>query len=160
MRLLQLSSAQGPAECELAVTKALRFLEAEAEREGVLLSVVEQADGEHRGTASSALVVLEGERSESLAGRWNGSLLDMPKSLPAPVWQKELVFWRKSICAACVNLLRIHTLRIRAGLRARRSACEQDGLCRSGYSCAERAFGQGAKRAQPACQQAPGNGID
>jgi len=75
VRLLQLSSAQGPAECELAVTKALRLLETEAEREGVLLSVIEQTDGEHRGTVSSALLVLEGERSEPLASRWNGSLL-------------------------------------------------------------------------------------
>jgi peptide chain release factor len=75
MRLLQLSSAQGPAECELAVAKALQTLQAEAEAAGVSLSILEDSAGHNRDTFSSVLLALEGERSEQLASQWNGSLL-------------------------------------------------------------------------------------
>ena len=44
MVLLQLSSAQGPAECELAVAKALMRLQRESADAGVQLELVEQED--------------------------------------------------------------------------------------------------------------------
>lgn len=45
MLLLQLSSAQGPAECELAVTRAFRPLHHEAQEQKVHLDIVEQVAG-------------------------------------------------------------------------------------------------------------------
>lgn len=80
MLLLQLSSAQGPAECELAVTKALRLLYREAEAQGVRTSLVEQVPGQIRDTHKSVLISLDGEQAVRLAERWTGTLLWTCKS--------------------------------------------------------------------------------
>ncbi len=74
MILFQLSAAQGPAECALAVSKALRRLLTEAERLGVEASVVEQEPGPRGGTLSSVLLALEGDAAERLAETWSGTL--------------------------------------------------------------------------------------
>ncbi|KQQ55965.1 peptide chain release factor-like protein [Pseudomonas sp. Leaf127] len=74
MILLQLSSAQGPAECERAVAKALQRLEHEARACAVSLSVVEQQAGQHGGTLRSVLLCLEGEQAQALASQWHGNL--------------------------------------------------------------------------------------
>lgn len=74
MLLLQLSAAQGPAECQLAVAKALRRLLEEAADYAVELSVLEQEPGEHHGTFRSVLLALEGVRSEELARSWEGTV--------------------------------------------------------------------------------------
>jgi peptide chain release factor len=74
MLLLQLSAAQGPAECQLAVSKALRHLLREAEAEGVALGMIEQEAGERPGTLRSVLLSLEGTRAEALALRWEGTV--------------------------------------------------------------------------------------
>lgn len=74
MVLLQLSSAQGPAECELAVAKALAHLQRESAQAGVLLEMVEHEHGERPGTLRSALVSLDGEAENDLARRWEGTI--------------------------------------------------------------------------------------
>ncbi|PUA41725.1 peptide chain release factor H [Pseudomonas protegens] len=80
MLLLQLSSAQGPVECELAVTRALQLLYREAEAQNVRTSLVEQVAGQGRGTCRSVLVSLDGEQAAGLAERWTGTLLWTCKS--------------------------------------------------------------------------------
>lgn len=75
MILLQLSSAQGPEECCLAVSKALDRLHKEADGSNVKLERLELEPGRHRGTLRSALVALYGEGAEKLAERWCGALL-------------------------------------------------------------------------------------
>lgn len=74
MILLQLSSAQGPEECSLAVAKALARLISEAQLLDVNLNCVEQIDGRHAGTFRSVLVALDGQQAEALAQRWCGSV--------------------------------------------------------------------------------------
>ncbi len=74
MFLLQLSAAQGPAECTLAVAKALRRLQVEAGSLAVELRVVEEEPGEHRGTFRSVLLALDGEQADELARRWEGTV--------------------------------------------------------------------------------------
>ena len=74
MALLQLSAAQGPDECCLAVAKALARLEREARDVGVTLAVLEQEAGERPGTLRSALLDLDGDHAEELAARWEGTL--------------------------------------------------------------------------------------
>ncbi|NHZ94719.1 peptide chain release factor H [Massilia sp. CCM 8734] len=73
---LQITANTGPAECCLAVTKALVQLGREAQKAGVTVSVVEQLDGPVGGTLRSVLVELDGEAVAvgSLAGRWSGSI--------------------------------------------------------------------------------------
>lgn len=74
MMLLQLSAAQGPAECALAVAKALRCLLQEAKIAGVAVSVLEQQPGEHAGTWRSVLLALDGAKAATLAASWCGSV--------------------------------------------------------------------------------------
>ncbi|GAD62841.1 peptide chain release factor H [Aquipseudomonas alcaligenes] len=74
MILLQLSAGQGPEECALAVAKALRRLLTEAEAARVEVRVLDEEAGTQRGTLRSVLLALQGERAETLAVAWSGSL--------------------------------------------------------------------------------------
>lgn len=74
MMLLQLSSAQGPEECELAVAKALRRLLKEAAALGVEAHIVEQQSGARDGTLRSVLLSLDGEGAPALIQRWHGTI--------------------------------------------------------------------------------------
>ena len=73
--LLQLSAAQGPDECALAVAKAWQRLQQEAQAAGVAVEVVESQAGELAGTWQSLLLALDGAAAAALAERWSGSLL-------------------------------------------------------------------------------------
>ncbi|HEY0913500.1 MAG TPA: peptide chain release factor H [Solimonas sp.] len=75
MILLQLSAGQGPAECCLALARALERLRDEAAAMRVDCNVLEQEPGPEPGTWQSLLLALEGAGAEALAQRWNGSLL-------------------------------------------------------------------------------------
>lgn len=72
---LQITANTGPVECCLAVKKALDVLCAEAGRDGVSVSLVEQLGGPVEGTFRSVLLELDGEHDRALAMRWCGSLL-------------------------------------------------------------------------------------
>ncbi len=69
---LQLSANTGPAECSLAVAKALARLLHEAAAAGVAAAIVEQVDGATAGTIDSVLLELD---DAAFARRWSGSLL-------------------------------------------------------------------------------------
>ena len=74
---LQISANTGPSECCLAVKKALIVLCAEAARDGVAVTLVEQLAGPVEGTFRSVLLELDDAdgRDRLLAQRWSGSLL-------------------------------------------------------------------------------------
>lgn len=72
---LQLTANTGPAECCLAVVKALKVLEREAASARVGLAVIEQVPGPRAGTLLSVLLQLEGDGAEALAARWCGTVL-------------------------------------------------------------------------------------
>ncbi|AWM81337.1 peptide chain release factor H [Gammaproteobacteria bacterium ESL0073] len=74
MKLLQLSSAQGPEECCLAVAKALKKLMKEAEQLKLKLSILEQEIGRHSDTLRSVLVSVEGEQTDQLVEQWVGTI--------------------------------------------------------------------------------------
>ena len=67
MILLQLSSAQGPEECCLAVKKALDRLIKEATRQDVAVTVLETETGRYSDTLRSALISLDGDNACQLA---------------------------------------------------------------------------------------------
>lgn len=100
MMLLQLSSAQGPAECELAVTHALRRLHHEAEAQNVRLGIIEQVASQARDAHRSVLVSLDGEHAANLARRWTGTLLWICKSPLRPAHRrKNWYFAGQPFCA-------------------------------------------------------------
>ncbi|MEJ7808360.1 MAG: peptide chain release factor H [Telluria sp.] len=73
---LQITANTGPAECCLAVKKALGVFSAEALEAGVEARLVEQLEGPVAGTLRSVLLELdEGAAAQALARRWCGSLL-------------------------------------------------------------------------------------
>lgn len=75
---LQITANTGPAECCLAVKKALGVLCAEALKAGVEVRIVEQLVGPVAGTLRSVLLELEtgeGAAAQAFASRWCGSLL-------------------------------------------------------------------------------------
>lgn len=74
MILLQLSAAQGSAECCLAVSKAMKVLAKEAEEKGILLTLIEQEEGVAKDTYKSVLYRLQGDFSKVLAESWSGTL--------------------------------------------------------------------------------------
>ncbi|QBM21995.1 peptide chain release factor H [Citrobacter arsenatis] len=74
MILLQLSSAQGPDECCLAVKKALDRLIQEAGQQDVALSLLETEPGRYPNTFRSVLVSLDGSNAIALSECWCGTL--------------------------------------------------------------------------------------
>ncbi|MCJ8271895.1 MAG: hypothetical protein MJK04_21185, partial [Psychrosphaera sp.] len=72
MILLQLSAAQGPVECALAVTKAVKRLQIEAKAMCVEVSVIEHQDGVKKGTLRSVLLSLNGVKAAAFAEQWTG----------------------------------------------------------------------------------------
>lgn len=79
MLYLQITANTGPAECCLAVAKALQLFNKEAAKAGVTIRIIEQLDGPYAGSLRSALLELTTEKSEdalqTLAQAWEGSLL-------------------------------------------------------------------------------------
>ncbi|MDS7878112.1 MULTISPECIES: peptide chain release factor H [Klebsiella] len=74
MMLLQLSSAQGPDECCLAVKLSLDRLIKEAAEQRVSITLLESEPGRHSGTLRSALLSLDGDNAFALSERWCGTL--------------------------------------------------------------------------------------
>ncbi len=72
--MLQISSAHGPLECQLAVAHALRRLQTEADACRATLTLLEAVPGERDGTFRSVLIELDGEQAASLAARWIGTV--------------------------------------------------------------------------------------
>jgi len=100
MVLLQLSSAQGPAECELAVVKALARLQREAAAAGVQLELLEQEDGERAGTLRSVLISLEGDSENAVARAWEGTIQWTCPSPYRPRHARKNWFFGVARCAA------------------------------------------------------------
>ncbi|QFT24570.1 Peptide chain release factor 2 [Pseudomonas sp. THAF187a] len=74
MLLLQLSAGQGPAECALAVAKAMPILHREATALEVQLQLLEEETGPRPGTLRSVLFGLHGEQGKALATAWSGTM--------------------------------------------------------------------------------------
>ena len=75
MKLIQISSGKGPAECCLAVALALKTLLEEARRQNISCELIDRHPGQENGTLVSALVKIEGELAEQFAQSWTGILL-------------------------------------------------------------------------------------
>lgn len=97
--LLQISSAQGPLECQLAAAKALQRMQREADTIRVAISVLDQEPGDAAGTVRSVLLDLEGEQAQALADRWTGTLQWICASPYRPNHQRKNWFIGVSRCA-------------------------------------------------------------
>lgn len=72
MIYLQISTAQGPAECQIFAAFVLRQLLREAEQSGIQADILEDTASKHG--ILSAILRLSGSQAEALADRWLGTL--------------------------------------------------------------------------------------
>ncbi len=72
IRLL-VTSGRGPAECRIALAKALDVMRCEADAASVSLDVALGPDTDGHG-AGSAVAIVQGADAEAFAGRWIGSI--------------------------------------------------------------------------------------
>ena len=72
MIYLQISTAQGPAECRIFARFVLGRLLAEAQAEGVEVEIISETADKHG--IMSAMLKVDGNHAETLAQRWQGSL--------------------------------------------------------------------------------------
>lgn len=93
MLLLQLSAAQGPAECALAVAKGYALLQREALAQDVAVELIESDAGAEPGTLRSLLLALDGAAAESFAQRWSGTLLWICPSPYRPTHRRKNWFF-------------------------------------------------------------------
>ncbi|SMC29663.1 peptide chain release factor [Andreprevotia lacus DSM 23236] len=105
MMLLQLSAAHGPAECQLAVVKALARLAREAEQAGLTSTLLEEEPGDEPGTLKSALLGLEGVGAVALAQRWLGTVQWRCPSPYRPRHARKNWFIGVAACAAPTQTL-------------------------------------------------------
>jgi peptide chain release factor len=80
MILMQLSAGQGPAECCLAVTKALKVLIKEAEELKLKVQLLETEQGPVANIFKSVLLNIDGEGVLDFVKSWNGTILWSCKS--------------------------------------------------------------------------------
>ncbi len=87
--LLQISSAQGPDECCLAVAKALARLIQEAKESDVQVDILEEEIGRRPETLRSVLLSLSGEKAEVFSSNWCGSLQWISESPYRPTHSRK-----------------------------------------------------------------------
>lgn len=74
MILLQLSSAKGPAECSLAVSKALKVVLKDAKKQQVEIEILEEEPETEFNTLKSVLLKVEGLNARDFAKSWHGTI--------------------------------------------------------------------------------------
>lgn len=89
MIFIQLSAAQGPSECGLAVTKALKVLLTEADALKFNIQLLEQELGREPSTLKSVLLRVDGEGALAFVKSWNGSILWSCKSPYRPSHRRK-----------------------------------------------------------------------
>ena len=97
---LQISTAQGPAECRIFARFVLGKLFAEAQAKGIDAELVTETADKHG--ILSAMLKLEGQKAESLAQTWQGTLQWICPSPVRPKYpRKKLVYRRFPLCPIC-----------------------------------------------------------
>lgn len=74
IKIIQITSGKGPAECCLAVALALKSLLREARDAGFACEVLHRFPAQENGTLASATLRLEGKSAATLAAAWEGVL--------------------------------------------------------------------------------------
>lgn len=85
---LQITSGRGPAECCRVVALVLEKILIQAKKLGLVTEVIEREEGEINRTLFSAIVSLEGSKSEELVEEWEGTILWIAQS-PYRIYHKR-----------------------------------------------------------------------
>lgn len=95
---VQFSSGRGPAECAWAVPKLVHIFAEESARAGCRTDTIESVAGPRAGTLASALLSVEGTKTEDLLRGWQGTVLWIGRSPFRPNHKRKNWF-------VCVNAL-------------------------------------------------------
>ena len=71
---VQITSGQGPVECQWVASRVRERMRSEAEMNGVSVHEVEAMPGEAQGLLKSCSLLLEGVGAEAIADRWRGTI--------------------------------------------------------------------------------------
>lgn len=71
---LQITSGQGPAECQWVVAKVVEEINKHSATIGVECNCIDKIPGDERGVLKSAMLALGGARSDYLAEQWKGTI--------------------------------------------------------------------------------------
>ena len=85
---LQITSGRGPAECCRVVALVLEKILAQARKLGLKAEVIEREEGEINRTLFSAIVSLEGSKSEEIVDEWEGTIQWIAQS-PYRIYHKR-----------------------------------------------------------------------
>ena len=77
---LQITSGQGPAECQWVAARVAEILDREAVAQGIQCHSLEIVPGDEKGTIKSALFALDGTEAEQFAAGWKGTIQWIGKS--------------------------------------------------------------------------------
>jgi peptide chain release factor len=80
IKIIQITSGRGPAECCLAVALALKEMLLEIKLLGLKYEIVERVAGIENGTLVSAILKIEGKQVSEFTNSWAGSLLWIAQS--------------------------------------------------------------------------------
>jgi len=88
MTRILISSGRGPAECRMAVRRAIDLMKGEAEVAGIGVDVVSVGDSDGHGPAS-AIAVITGPDADAFAATWTGTALWSAKSPIRPTHKRR-----------------------------------------------------------------------
>jgi peptide chain release factor len=71
---IQITSGQGPEECELAVSHALKCILTESKQRDVAVDILEHVSGIKTGTYQSVVLSMQGDNLNSFIQRWKGTI--------------------------------------------------------------------------------------
>ena len=80
MRLIQITSGRGPAECTWVVAQVLKKVLEEANELQVKATVLQREAGSENGTVETAIIQLEGKRATEFVTSWLGTIQWVGKS--------------------------------------------------------------------------------
>ncbi len=79
-KTVRITTAQGPAECQLAAAKILSELLKDLRSEGLTVTVLDRVAGQENGTILSATVQVVGANTTTIVQPWLGTILWVQKS--------------------------------------------------------------------------------
>jgi peptide chain release factor len=89
MILLQISAAQGPDECCLAVAKAWQRIEKEIKQQGFSFDLIACVNGTQANTYKSVLLSVDGVKVEAWAKTWEGTIQWIHSSPYRPAYPRK-----------------------------------------------------------------------
>ncbi|WP_207533160.1 peptide chain release factor H [Desertivirga arenae] len=88
-KIIQITSGRGPVECCRVVARVLEFMLDQAKKKGLQVEIIEQEQGNVRGTLLSASFFLRGDSLTALTEEWKGTIQWIAQSPYRPTHKRK-----------------------------------------------------------------------